>query len=129
MEARRLIFIGYALPRADFETRPANAGSVCLPILGIYILLSEETEPLKSWMNPTNRFHLFLELQALQGFLFFFLALAHLVWTAFLASAFLSSGVKAAIRAFPPFLPPAFPPFFPISRITSEIRSRFMHLS
>src|SRR5258707_13564814 len=59
----------------------------------------------------------------------FFLAFAHLVRTAFLASSFLCSGVRAAMRAFPPFFPPAFPPFFPISRITSEIRSRFMCLS
>lgn len=63
------------------------------------------------------------------GSLRLFFAFAHLASTAFLASSFLCSGVSAAMRAFPPFFPPAFPPFFPISRITSETRSRLMHLS
>jgi hypothetical protein len=76
--------------------------------------------------TPRNRFHLFFEHQ---GFLFFFLALAHRAFAAFVASFFLSSGLSAAMRFLPLLPPAALPPFLPISRITSEIRFRRIALS
>jgi hypothetical protein len=55
-----------------------------------------------------------------------FLAFAHRACAAFLASSLRCSGVRAAMRAFPPLPPAAFPPFLPISLITLEIRSRLI---
>jgi hypothetical protein len=57
----------------------------------------------------------------------FFLALAfsHLLFAALRASSFRSSGVRALMRAFPPFGPPFFPPRFPISRMMRETTSSF----
>ena len=63
------------------------------------------------------------------GRLTLFLALPHRARAAFVASSFLSSGERAAMRFFPPLPPAAFPPFLPISRITSEIRSRLIRSS
>jgi len=59
----------------------------------------------------------------------FFLGLCHRARAAFVASAFLSCGVRAAMRAFTPFPLAAFPPFLPISRMTFETRSRLIALS
>src|SRR6267143_1003101 len=65
----------------------------------------------------------------LAGRLAFFFTRAHRARAAFVASSFLSCGVRAAMRAFPPLPPAAFPPFLPISRITLEIRSRLIRSS
>ena len=64
--------------------------------------------------------------QVLTGPLPFFLTLAHRARAAFVASSFLSWGVRPAMRVFPPLPPAAFPPFLPISRMTLEIRSRLI---
>jgi hypothetical protein len=70
-----------------------------------------------------------LSLYVLAEGLRFFLAFAHRACAALLASSFLSCGVSAAMRVFPPLPPAAFPPFLPISRITLEIRSRLISSS
>jgi hypothetical protein len=70
--------------------------------------------------NPDPR----TDFEGAQDYLFFFLALAHRAFAAFLARFSLSSAVRAAMRFFPPLPPAALPPFLPISRMTSEIRSR-----
>jgi hypothetical protein len=74
--------------------------------------------------GPCCRFNRRKIVKESQDCLFFFLALAHRAFAAFLARSFLSSAVRAAMRFFPPLPPAALPPFLPISRMTSEIRSR-----
>jgi hypothetical protein len=71
---------------------------------------------------------LHLPLQLAEG-LRFFVAFAHRARAAFVASSFLSCGVRAAMRAFTPLPFAALPPFLPISLMTLETRSRLMVLS
>lgn len=59
------------------------------------------------------------------AFVFLALAFSHLLFAAFRASSFRSSGVSAFMRDFPPLGPPFLPPRFPISRMTRETISSF----
>jgi hypothetical protein len=106
-------------------------GTICTLTMTIVVAYCRNVPPDPTEYAPTyprTAVKIRLYCTPTQDFSFLFFSLVHLAFAAFLASSLLSSGLRAAMRAFTPFPLAALPPFLPISRITLETRSRLMAL-